>query len=420
MKRFFGVLLTAVLGMASAQTTITYGTWDATREKADKALIAAFEQANPTIKVKYNLVPWDTYWQKASAMAAGGVTFDVMWMDLDNFPFYASQGALSQIAIGAAEKAKYPAGSLAPYLVSGQDKTYGFPLGPQAVSIFINRALFKERGVPIPTSAWTWDQMVAAAQKLTFTKAGKKIWGINGSDIQPDLEYGMSFYYTFGGQGIIKKTANGYEPNLDAAFRDTSQRLHDLIFKYKVAPTVKDTAQAGYQLFQAGQLGIYVEGTWMTAVWAENPKLDWAFAPFPTLKAGETPRPVYSAHALVIPTASKQPEAAATFSRWITTSQSASRLLAQNGLLPTQPEPYQQLFAQALPNRNAKQILTQLQSSVIRFSDLRSVSNLPEVLGELYTALNLAWTGNKSLSDALSQGQSQMGKLLKEAKDLKY
>lgn len=420
MKKLVTLLLAATLGLAAAQTTLTYATWDATREKADRKLIAAFEAANPGIKVKYNLVPWDTYWQKASAMVAGGVTFDVMWMDLDNFPFYASQGALEPIPLDAAEKAKYPAQSLAPYLIGDGSQTYGLPLGPQAVCVFINRALFKERGVPIPTTGWTWDQMLSAAQKLTFSKGGKRYWGINGSDLQPDLEYGMSFYYTFGGKGIIQKTANGYTPNLEATFRQTAQRLYDLIYKYKVSPTANDTPQAAYQLFQAGQLGIYVEGTWMTGVWAETPGLDWAFAPFPTLKAGEPPRPLYSAHALVIPKASKQKSAALTFARWITTSSQAGKILAENGLLPTQPDPYEKLFLNALKGRNGEVIFQQLKTSEIRFSNLRTVSNLPEVLNALNADLNLAWTGNLPLDKAIDKANTDMGALLKESKELKY
>jgi multiple sugar transport system substrate-binding protein len=420
MNKFTAVLLTAALGLASAQTTITYGTWDATREKADKKVIAAFEAANPSIKVKYNLVPWDTYWTKAAAMTAGGVTFDVMWMNLDNLPFYASQGALEQIAISPAEKAKFPAASIDPYMLKDGTQTYGFPLGPQAVSVFVNRQLFKERGVAIPTSAWTWDEVVAAAKKLTFSKGGKKYWGINGQDLQIDYEYGMSFYYTNGGTGIIKKEGSGYVPNLDASFSATAQQLHDLVFKHKVSPTPKDTAQAGYQLFQAGQLGIYVEGTWMTAVFSETPKLDWAFAPFPTLKKGATPRPVFSAHALVVPKSAKQKEAATTFAKWVTTSQQSSRILAENGLFPTQVDPYKFLFFQSLPGRNGQTIVEQLKNSVVINADVHSVSNLPEVLGDLNTALNLAWTGNTPLDKAIAKAAADMGKRLKEAKELNY
>ncbi|MCV4803547.1 extracellular solute-binding protein, partial [Escherichia coli] len=77
---------------------------------------------------------------------------------------YASQGALSPLSISDAAIKNIPAARVAPYRVGG--KLYGVPLGPQAVTVFINRKLFKERGVPIPTTAWTWDQMLDAAKKL--------------------------------------------------------------------------------------------------------------------------------------------------------------------------------------------------------------------------------------------------------------
>jgi multiple sugar transport system substrate-binding protein len=203
------LLLLAALSLTSAHavTTIDYATWDGTRQQADEALIAAFQKANPEIKVNYNLVPWGVYWQKAAAMVAGGSTFDVMWMNLDNFPFYQSQGALSPITLSARVAATLPAVRTAPYRVGGQ--LYGVPLGPQPVTVYINRALFRERGVPIPTTGWTYDQMLAAAKKLTFVKDGKQVYGINGADLQADLEYGMSFYFGAGGQGLIKKTGNG-------------------------------------------------------------------------------------------------------------------------------------------------------------------------------------------------------------------
>jgi len=417
MKTFLSTLaFTLLLACAAlAQTTVTYATWDGGRQKVDEALIAAFNKANPNIKVEYNLVPWGTYWQKAAAMTAGGSTYDVMWMNLNNFPFYASQGALAPLSISDATIKGIPAARVAPYRVGG--KLYGVPLGPQAVTVFINRKLFKERGVPIPTTAWTFDQMLEAAKKLTFEKDGKKIWGINGADLQIDTEYGMSFYYSAGGKSIIKKTANGYAPNLDATFQNTAQKLLDLIYKDKVAPSPKDTAQQGYQLFQAGQMGIYVLGSWMTAVWAESPDLDWAYAPFPSIGAGK-PTPVFSAHALVVPAASKQKDAAQKFIEWVTTNPQSQRILAQNGLFPTLAEQYQAPYLQALPNRNGQTVLNQLPNSVINLVDVYSLSNLPEVLDELNKDMNLAWTGNTPLEQAIKQANDGMAALLKDSKPL--
>ena len=401
------------LGTASAATTLDYATWDGTRQQADETLIAAFNKSHPDIQVKYNLVPWGVYWQKAAAMTAGGSTFDVMWMNLDNFPFYQSQGALSPITLDAKTLSALPATRTAPYRVGGQ--LYGVPLGPQPVTVYINRALFKERGVPVPTEAWTYAQMLDAAKKLTFIKDGKQIYGINGADLQADLEYGMSFYFGAGGQGLIKKTSTGYAPSLDPIFQKTSQQLLDLIYKDKVAPGPQASAQQGYQMFLAGQMGILVQGSWMVSTWDQNKALDWAFAPFPTMGTLKA-RPVVSAHALVVPMGSKNKAAAQTFVAWMNTSTQSQRILAQKGLLPTLAENYKSQYLQALPGRNAQTVFAQLPNSVVINAQFRSLSNLPEVLTVLNQKLNLAWTGNAKLPDAISQAQAGMADLLKQSK----
>ncbi len=407
--------LSLICGSAVAATQITYATWDGTREKADKALLAAFEKTNPDIKVKYTLIPWDVYWQKAAAMTAGGSTFDVMWMNLDNFAFYASQGAVAALPYSANVVGSIPKQMIAPYQVG--DKTFGLPLGPQAVTVFVNRKLFKERGVPIPTTAWSYEQMLAAAKKLTFSKGGKKYWGINGQDLRPDYEYGQSFNYSNGGSSLVKKTATGYEANLDASFKDTTKKLWDLVNTHHVAPGVKDSTQQGYQLFQAGQMGIYIEGSWMVPVLNETKGLDWAYAPFPSMKAGLKPRPVYSAHSLVVPTGSKNKEAAQKLAEWMVNAPASQNMLAGLGLFPTLSEMFQKQYAAALPSRNTGTVFAQLKNSVIINSDLR-INNLPEVLGALDEQISLLWSGNGTIDGVIQKAQENMNNFLKKSKDL--
>ncbi|MGC8904589.1 ABC transporter substrate-binding protein [Thermus sp.] len=412
MKRLFGILVLAVSALAQVQ----YATWDGTRQKVDERLLKAFTEATG-IQVAYNLVPWGTYWQKASAMIAGGSTFDVMWMNLDNFPFYASQGVLSPIALSPEAKGRLPQGALKLYTV--KDQVLGVPLGPQVVTVYINRKLFQERGVPIPKSSWTFEEMREAAKKLTFTRPdGKKVWGINAMDLQVDTEYGMAFYYSNGGTGLIKKVGDRYEANLDQVFYDTAKKLLDLIYVDKVSPGPQESTLQGYQLFQAGQMGIYVLGSWMTEVWKASPGLDWAFAPLPEMKKGLAPKGVYSVHALVVPSGSKNREAAYKLAEWYATSPQANRILAGAGLLPTLAEAYRSTYLQALPGRNAEVVFAQLPNMVVRHADVRNLSNLPEVLDALGSAMNLAWTGNLPLDKAIEKARADMNALLRNAKPL--
>lgn len=406
----------AVMAASAALAQVQYATWDGTRQKVDERLLKAFTEATG-IQVAYNLVPWGTYWQKASAMVAGGSTFDVMWMNLDNFPFYASQRALSPIPLSQEARGLLPKGALDLYTVKGQ--VLGLPLGPQVVTVYINRKLFQERGVPIPKDTWTFEEMREAARKLTFTRPdGKKVWGINAMDLQIDSEYGMAFYYSNGGTGILKRVGDRYEANLDEAFRDAAKKLLDLIYVDKVSPGPQDSTLQGYQLFQAGQMGIYVLGSWMTEVWKGSPELDWAFAPLPVMKKGLEPVGVYSVHALVVPAASRNKESAYRLAEWYTTSAQAQRIVAGAGLMPTLADRYRSTYLQALPGRNGEVVFRQLPRMVVRHADVRNLSNLPEVLDALYNAMNLAWTGNLPLDKALDKARADMNALLRNSKPL--
>jgi len=406
----------AVMAASAALAQVQYATWDGTRQKVDERLLKAFTEATG-IQVAYNLVPWGTYWQKASAMVAGGSTFDVMWMNLDNFPFYASQRALSPIPLSQEARGLLPKGALDLYTVRGQ--VLGLPLGPQVVTVYINRKLFQERGVPIPKDTWTFEEMREAARKLTFTRPdGKKVWGINAMDLQIDSEYGMAFYYSNGGTGIIRRVGDRYEANLGEAFRDTAKKLLDLIYVDKVSPGPQDSTLQGYQLFQAGQMGIYVLGSWMTEVWKGSPELDWAFAPLPVMKKGLEPVGVYSVHALVVPAASRNKEGAYRLAEWYTTSAQAQRMVAGAGLMPTLADRYRSTYLQALPGRNGEVVFRQLPRMVVRHADVRNLSNLPEVLDALYNAMNLAWTGNLPLDKALDKARADMNALLRNSKPL--
>lgn len=411
MKKVVAVL--ALLGWVLAQ--VQYATWDGTRQKVDERLLAAFQEATG-VRVQYNLVPWGSYWQKASAMVAGGATFDVMWMNLDNFPFYASQKALAPIPVNPEARQVLPPGALSLYTVQGQ--VLGLPLGPQAVTVYINRTLFRERGVPIPRESWTWEEMREAAKRLTFVKDGKKIWGINGMDLQIDSEPGLAIYYSLGGTGVIRKVGDRHVANLDATFREAAKRLLDLIYLDKVSPGPTETTLQGYQLFQAGQMGIYILGSWMTEVWRSTPGLDWAFAPLPTMRPGLKPKGVYSVHALVVPAASRQKEAAFRLAEWLTTAPQSQRLLAGSGLLPTLWDRYQGQYLAALPGRNAEVLFRQMPDMVARHAEVRDLDNLPEVLDALRQAMNLAWTGNLTLDQAIEKAQRDMNALLAKSKPL--
>ena len=135
--------------------------------------IEVFEQNNPDIDVEVVGIPWtaegDT---KLETALAGGTDINVFRVTSPNLPRYAKQGILSEITpyLTDEEKADFYESAFQVATVDG--KVWAWPLWVTAISLFANTDILAERGVELPTmeKPWTWDEFVAAAQQLTYTK----------------------------------------------------------------------------------------------------------------------------------------------------------------------------------------------------------------------------------------------------------
>jgi multiple sugar transport system substrate-binding protein len=159
------------------EVKITYGFWDDAQRPAVEKQIAAFKELHPNITIEPQVVPWDDYWTKLQTGVAGGSTYDVFWMNADDLPVYAAQGAIVSIQPiiddGSVDVAAYPESLRSIYTF--EDKVYGIPRDFDTIALFYNKDLFDAAGVEYPTADWTWDDMRAAAEKLT--KEDGSQWG---------------------------------------------------------------------------------------------------------------------------------------------------------------------------------------------------------------------------------------------------
>jgi multiple sugar transport system substrate-binding protein len=155
---------------------ITYGFWDDAQRPAVEQQIAAFKELHPNITIEPQVVPWDDYWTKLQTGVAGGSTYDVFWMNADGLPVYASQGALVSIQEmvddGSIDGDAYPESLRSLYTF--EDTVYGIPRDFDTIALFYNKDLFDKAGVEYPTADWTWDDLRAAAEKLT-TEDGSQL-----------------------------------------------------------------------------------------------------------------------------------------------------------------------------------------------------------------------------------------------------
>jgi multiple sugar transport system substrate-binding protein len=128
------------------------------------AMTAAFEKANPGIKVQNTYVAYEALHDKIVVSAPAG-TYDVVHMDC----IWPAEFVSKKMIVDATSRisADQQSGILPGCWesVSYQDKRYGLPWGPSTKLFFWNEQLLKKGGVD-PAGVTTWDAAVAAAKQL--------------------------------------------------------------------------------------------------------------------------------------------------------------------------------------------------------------------------------------------------------------
>jgi len=230
-------------------------------------------QAKEGISVEIVNVPYDGYQDKLRQAAqanslpdtASVPSLDTIWLN--------QLQDLSSISNNAANKINKD-------LITVQDgKTLTIPSDVTAAGLFINKSLFDKAKVSYPTDpskTWTWDEFLAATDKVrTATKA------------KYDLVYDASpariraWIYTHGGKGFQLDASNKFT----APDATTVQALSDFAKLNNDVTMPKSVWTSGGDpnaLFKSGQVVAYYSGVWQVADFADGiTNFDWVAAPTP-------------------------------------------------------------------------------------------------------------------------------------------
>ncbi|MGC9335616.1 MAG: ABC transporter substrate-binding protein, partial [Anaerolineae bacterium] len=169
----------AVVQPEDEEITLLWGFWGSPEEKASHERVAqAFMAEHPNIKFEYMFAPWDDYFTKLKTVWAGGdptAIPDVLF--LWPTPSYATRGVLENLQ-PYVERDNYDLDEYWPYLLDSaryEGDVYGLPRDIEAHALYYNKKLFDEAGVAYPTDDWTWDDLLAAAEKLTKVEASGRV-----------------------------------------------------------------------------------------------------------------------------------------------------------------------------------------------------------------------------------------------------
>lgn len=346
MKRSLTVL-TLALGLsaaasAQAQTTeITFWTWYLS-PKFDpyiKQTIAAFEKANPGIKVKW-FDKQASMVQDFLASVNLGSAPDVVNLNIDEAAKAAQNGFLRPVdalTSPATLRATYYPQSLKNFTVNG--KVYGYPwYGSLNEGVLLyNPDLLKRAGVRAPRNMTEMLNMV----KTVKDKTGAYAWVPTLKD--PGSASFLGYFFS---EGLAVYDASGRAAFNSPAHVALLQRYIDL-FKGGYLPEDalrKEAFQLATELYSQNKVAMIVGGPQaLNRIKDTNPAL-YAKTVVTTAPLGKAGVQTGTSMGLVIPTASKQPAAAAKFAAFFSSNANQVAFAKIVPIIPTtaaaQNDPY--------------------------------------------------------------------------------
>ncbi|MBM7787403.1 ABC transporter substrate-binding protein [Tenggerimyces flavus] len=137
--------------------------------------VAAFEKANPDIKIKPSDAPWDV--KTFAAKMAGGRAETVLKIPLTEPPGLIERKQVADITVEAKKLPEFA--SFDPKvmeILSSEGKVYGLPESIYALGLVYNRKLFTQAGLDPDDPPDTWEEFRHAADQIA-EKTGKIGYG---------------------------------------------------------------------------------------------------------------------------------------------------------------------------------------------------------------------------------------------------
>jgi multiple sugar transport system substrate-binding protein len=145
------------------------------RDKRTFAVIDIFNKKNPGIVVEGETLGFNDYFTKLTTQIAGGNMPDVIQQGYGVMLEYVDKGTLKPldeaVAAGKIDTSKIDKSAIDAGTFRG--KFYGLSIGANSMATLYNQRLFQEAGIDVDPITWTYDDLKAAALKIS-EKGGAK------------------------------------------------------------------------------------------------------------------------------------------------------------------------------------------------------------------------------------------------------
>jgi multiple sugar transport system substrate-binding protein len=272
------VALLLAVSQDSTDDAMTFSAWGTVEETENLVqLVATYNATNPKPKIKFVHIDHQEYDRKILIQTAAGNPPDVFLLTSTDLSTLAHRGVLEDLNSWIAADTNLHSSEFFPALLNTatiRGQIYGIPVGYTPMVIYYNRRLFREAGVAYPDPAWTWDDFLQTAIKLTRRDANARTQQF-GCMISMA---GLTYVYSFGGDFF---DANRQWFHLDQPQTLAALQFYgDLAMKHHVTTSPTERLFNSDQGFRQEAVAMIAAGRWQVPNFART-KLDWGVAPMP-------------------------------------------------------------------------------------------------------------------------------------------
>ncbi len=281
---------------SSERVKITYTIWGTADEGTNVQAVAdQFNSSQDKIEVEVMAIPWENYTTRLNTMAAANQLPDTGMLNENMVIPYSSNDMLLDSG-SMYEGASQPIDTVA---FQYEGKTVAYSSANEILILYYNKDMFDAAGVAYPPAdvahAWTWEEFVDAAKKLTLDSNGKHPGedGFNSNSITQygcmveNLTWQLEVWALSNGGGFYN--SDGSEVTIDKPESiEAIQRIADLYLVDHVAPLSTGLTDDGVpRSIITGTVAMTTNGTWNVGTslgTARNEGLNYGVAVLPYMK----------------------------------------------------------------------------------------------------------------------------------------
>jgi multiple sugar transport system substrate-binding protein len=321
---------------------VTFLDWEASLEGLPtETVLKNFQARSQNVKLTIDTLG-QNYEEKMRTLLAAGTPYDIHRVNDDYVRGNGVKGLMTDL-LPFYRRDKVRREDLWEFIYDfplHEGKSWAWATGNQPRLLYVNTTLFQNKGVQAPLfdrwdpPGWTWEDMVAAAQKLTdLSNAERPTFGTN---IYEDTGFEQTFLVNFGvEEGIYAKDGKRWTMATPKGI-EAMQAIIDLHCRLKVQRPFNHreggSAVTGNTMFTQGRLGMhYNTMTAMRNFRRDIKDFDWDIAPVPKKERRVTEG---SLICYCVPKEAKSPDGAWQVLQYMTAEESGRLFAEQQYYVP--------------------------------------------------------------------------------------